>query len=396
MAYSFPKHEFILFAGCPTKMKNSADDLKNFIPGTIALFGSGETTPSGRKIFESLFKIVETEKSLRPPLKGLDDLPKPMNIALLETPAGFELNSAQVVKRISDFICHHLQNYHPKTHIIPARKRGTPYSPDDPQIVAPLLEADVIFMGPGSPTYAVRQLRESLAWHYLVACHRLGSALALSSAATIAISAYALPVYEIYKVGEEIHWKEGLNLFNPFGLRLVFIPHWNNQDGGEELDTSRCYMGRTRFQALLEILPEEITVIGIDEKTGLLMDFHSHQCRVVGSGKVTIFHTGTQREIKHGQTFPFDLLGTFRMPSPSDDLPQEIWQQVLERKTQQPQDDSQIALPPNEILQLVEQREGARRRKDWQTADELRQQIAHRGWRVLDTPDGPKIEPIPK
>lgn len=375
-------------------MNHSADAQKDFIPGAIALFGSGETTPSGRKIFESLFKIVAIEKLMRSSLKGLEDSPKPMNVALLETPAGFELNSAQVVKRISDFISHHLQNYHPKTHIIPARKRGTPYSPDDPQIVAPLLEADVIFMGPGSPTYTVRQLRESLAWYYLVACHRLGTALALSSAATIAISAYALPVYEIYKVGEEIHWKAGLDLLTPFGLRLVFIPHWDNQDGGEELDTSRCYMGRTRFQALLEILPKEITVIGIDEKTGLLMDFHSHQCKVVGSGTVTILHAGTQREVKHGQTFPFDLTGTFRMPSLGVDLPQEIYRQVFERKTQPLQDDSQITLPPEEILKMVEQREDARRRKDWHAADELRQQIAHLGWRILDTPDGPKIEPI--
>lgn len=375
-------------------MNDSADAQKDLIPGTIALFGSGETTPSGRKIFESLLKIVATEKLMRSSMKGLEDSPKPLNVAFLETPAGFEPNSAQVVKRISDFISHHLQNYHPKTQIVPARKRGTPYSPDDPQIVAPLLEADVIFMGPGSPTYTVRQLRESLAWYYLVACHRLGTALALSSAATIAIGAYALPVYEIYKVGEEIHWKEGLDLLTPFGLRLVFIPHWNNQDGGEELDTSRCYMGRTRFQALLEILPKEITVIGIDEKTGLLMDFRSHQCKVVGSGMVTILHTGTQREIKHGQAFPFDLLGAFQMPSLSVDLPQEIYQQVLGQKTQTPQKSSRVALPPEEILPLVEQREEARRRKDWHTADELRRQIAQFGWRILDTPDGPKLEPI--
>ena len=72
---------------------------------------------------------------------------------------------------------------------MPARKRGTLDSPDEPQVVAPLLEADLIFMGPGSPTYAVRQLSDSLAWHYLLARHRLGAALVLASAAVIAISA---------------------------------------------------------------------------------------------------------------------------------------------------------------------------------------------------------------
>jgi hypothetical protein len=51
------------------------------------------------------------------------------------------------------------------------------------------LDADVIFLGPGSPSYAVRQSQDSLAWQYLVARHRLGAGLALASAATIAIGA---------------------------------------------------------------------------------------------------------------------------------------------------------------------------------------------------------------
>ena len=55
-------------------------------------------------------------------------------------------------------------------------------------------------------------------------------------------------------MGEDPHWKTGLDLFAPFGLRLVFIPHWNNNDGGNELDTSRCFMGLARFERLLERL----------------------------------------------------------------------------------------------------------------------------------------------
>ena len=61
--------------------------------------------------------------------------------------------------------------------MVPARKRGTPFSPDDAEIVTPLLEANVIMMGPGSPTYAVRQLQGSVAWHTVNARHRLGADL---------------------------------------------------------------------------------------------------------------------------------------------------------------------------------------------------------------------------
>ncbi len=194
-------------------------------PGPIALFGSGETSPSGQRIFEFLFKTLSVSPLVR----------------ILETPAGFELNSEKVAGNVAEFIQDHLQNYKPRIKLIPARKKGTDFSPDDPDIALPILESDLIFMGPGSPTYAVRQLEKSLAWEYLITRHRMGAALALSSATTIAVSSYALPVYEIYKVGQDIHWQPGLDLFSPFQLSLVFIPHWNNTDGGVDLDTSRFF-----------------------------------------------------------------------------------------------------------------------------------------------------------
>ncbi|MCU0489120.1 MAG: hypothetical protein MUE67_09235 [Anaerolineales bacterium] len=253
-------------------------------PGLVVLFGSGETSPSGRKVFD----------------QALRSLPQPPRVALLETPAGFELNSARVIGRVAEFLEHRLQNYQPQTRVIAARARGTPFSPDALEVVAPLLEADLIFMGPGSPTYAVRQLRDSLAWQMLQARHRLGAALVLASAATIALSTYALPVYEIYKVGEDLHWKPGLDFFGSYGLPLVFIPHWNNNDGGEELDTSRCFMGQARFARLMALLPPDLTVVGIDEKTALILDISAGRGQVSGLGGVTLIHTG------HGHRDPAD------------------------------------------------------------------------------------------
>ncbi len=78
----------------------------------------------------------------------------------------------------------------------------------------------------------MRQLQASLTWHTILARHRLGASLALASAAAIAAGTFALPVYEIYKVGEDPHWKPGLDLLKPFGLSLAFIPHWDNMEGG--------------------------------------------------------------------------------------------------------------------------------------------------------------------
>ncbi len=354
-------------------MTNQNKTSRNF--GPIVLFGSGETSPSGQRVFDQLFQ----------------QLPDKPRVSLLETPAGFELNSPQVASRIADFLRQHLQNYHPKIDIIPARKRGTPFSPDDAQIAAPLLKSDLIFVGPGSPSYTVRQLRNSLTWHYVLARHRLGAALTFSSAAVIAIGAQALPVYEIYKVGEDPHWKPGLDFFGPYGLSLIFTPHWNNNDGGAELDTSRCFMGQARFETMLKMLPAEQIVIGIDEHTALLMDCAAQCCNVLGLGTTTILKDGEQRVISSGDAFPLSDLMDCRIPNPTEGIPADVWEAAQNAAQTGFEDDP---IPTQKVLALVEQRQSARTRKDWAAADELRDQIAALGWIVKDTPDDPVISKL--
>src|SRR6478672_6311458 len=52
--------------------------------------------------------------------------------------------------------------------------------------------------------------------------------------------------------------------------------------------------------------------------------------------------------------------------------------------------DTDVAIP-DEVAQLAQQRENARREKDWKRSDELREQISALGWEVRDTKDGPKL-----
>lgn len=65
-------------------------------------------------------------------------------------------------------------------------------------LVAPLLAADYIFLGPGSPSYAVRQLQDSYASrHALTARHRLRSSpLLFQRLHQITARKEALPIYE--------------------------------------------------------------------------------------------------------------------------------------------------------------------------------------------------------
>jgi cysteinyl-tRNA synthetase len=54
--------------------------------------------------------------------------------------------------------------------------------------------------------------------------------------------------------------------------------------------------------------------------------------------------------------------------------------------------ETEIAMPA-EVTQLAEQRENARREKNWKRSDELRDRISALGWDVRDTKDGQKLTP---
>ena len=342
-------------------------------PGPILFFGSGETLPSSGTAYEHLAKNINGNP----------------RISILETPAGFEPNSHKVVDKIAIFIRKRLQNYYPRVHLIPARQKNSNLSPDNPEILDPMLHSNWLFMGPGSPTYAVRQLKESLAFEYLFAMHLNGAALSLASAGVLAFSAYTLPVYEIYKVGEDLHWENGLDYFSLFGLNLVFIPHWNNNDGGIELDTSRCFMGKARFNQLIKMIPEQTTIIGIDEQTALCFYFCTPcSCRVFGKGGVTIIRGDDIQVITNGQEIPTGTFGDYKIPNPDECIQPSIWQKI------QNANESDMRAPSPHVRDLLKAREKARGEKNWNQADDLRDEIHAHGWEIQDAADGPELIPI--
>ena len=338
--------------------------------GRIAFLGSGETSLAGGRIFESLARLI----------------PDPLHVAVMETTAGFELNSAIVAGRVADFLTTRLQNYKPTIDIIPARKKGTEFSPDNLEILKPLLSANLIFMGPGSPSYAVRQLKDTLAWEIIRARHRLGATLIFASAATISVSAWVLPVYEIYKVGEDVHTKEGLNLFSGCGLDLSFIPHWNNAEGGIDLDTSRCFVGKERFDQWRKLIPAESVMVGLDEHTGIIMDCENKTCEVSGVSSISVVKRDSMEMYPAGTTFSLNELGQVTYPDPIEKgIRPDVWEMAV--AAAKLDDDA----PPDEALKLLEKRKDARTRKDFAESDSLRNQISALGWTVQDSKDGQKL-----
>lgn len=356
------------------------------VPGLVALLGSGETAAAGRRVLERV----------------LAALPEPRTVAVLDTPAGFQPNHRRVAEKVAEFIAEKLADRHPHPSVVETRPSDAGGSGEESALRA-ISSARCIFAGPGSPTYMIRELRGSPYIDALQRAHAAGAALCIASAAALAIGAYTIPVYEIFKVGEPVAWREGLDLLSPYGLRLALVPHWNNSEGGAEVDTRFCYLGERRFDALLAQLPPEAVVLGIDEHTGCILDFAADEAAVIGTGGVHIVRDGGVRSLASGQSFPLALL---RPAAPPDLATSTPWRALRDPASPQdapvPPDDSgedsdddsgehgPSAVPPTLIEALLTLRADLRAAKQWPLADRVREALAASGITIEDTPDGPR------
>ncbi|MBL7179301.1 MAG: hypothetical protein ISS65_03715 [Desulfobacterales bacterium] len=256
--------------------------------GTIVLMGSGELAAT----------MVEVHKEL------LAILPDPRLAVFLDTPAGFQLNANQLSEKAVAYFRSHVRQ--PMT-IASLQCADTATDYEVQQALQTLRQADFILIGPGSPTYAVRQWRQTAIPDIFSRHVENGGCLVAASAAALTVGRLTLPVYEIYKVGEKLHWFDGLNLLGRFGMDLVVIPHWNNAEGGTH-DTRFCYMGAPRFRLLESQLPEDVAVLGVDEHTACIIDVANEQVLVKGLGCVTLRRRGVEKIFEKGACFGLDIL----------------------------------------------------------------------------------------
>jgi len=256
--------------------------------GMIVLMGSGELTAT----------MVEVHKEL---LGRLAAAPKAV---FLDTPAGFQLNVDQISKKAQDYFRSHIQ----QTLTIASFKSNDGISPfDAEQAYQALREADYVLIGPGSPTYAVRQWLPSAIPQILTGRIKDGGCLVAASAAALTVGRFTLPVYEIYKVGQELHWVDGMDILKNFGFNLVVVPHWNNAEGGTH-DTRFCFMGKPRFEQLVASLPEEVSIFGLDEHTACILDFENDEAIIKGIGQATLQRSGQQMVFGSGDRFSLAVL----------------------------------------------------------------------------------------
>ena len=117
-----------------------------------------------------------------------------------------------------------------------------------------------------------------------------------------------MPVYEIYKVGEDPSWLPGLDLLGPAtGLRAAVVPHYDNAEGGNH-DTRFCYLGERRLRMLEEQLPQGAFVLGVDSHTALVLDLERRTAAVSGLGGVTVRVDGRSTVFPSGSEVDIDTL----------------------------------------------------------------------------------------
>jgi hypothetical protein len=242
------------------------------LPRILTIMGSGETTPTMARVHRSI-------------LDRLGERPVPA--VVLDTPYGFQENADDITARALDYFRDTVGN----PFGVASFRAADADALTRETALTRIREARLIFTGPGSPTYALRQWARSEIPRLLAAQLREGGAVTMASAAALTLGRYTIPVYEIYKVGETPHWVQGLDLLSEFGLPVAVVPHYDNAEGGTH-DTRFCYLGERRLAMLEAELPAEVFVLGVDGHTALVMDLDSRVASVVGLGTVTVRKNG--------------------------------------------------------------------------------------------------------
>ena len=270
----------------------------------LVLMGSGETAPT----------MVGVHRELAARLG-----PSPRAV-LLDTPYGFQENAAELAERAVEYFATSV-NLRIEVAGLGRMLGADPLAVERGlRLVA---DADLVFAGPGSPTYALRQWHGSAIADLLAAKLRTGGTVTFASAAALTLGCRTLPVYEVYKAGAEPHWLDGLDVLATVGISAAVVPHFNNAEGGHH-DTRFCYMGERRLAELERSLPDGAYVLGIDEHTAAVIDLDRGEVRVAGKGTLTVRTSDGSRTWPSGSVLDIALLqrpgdgGAVVLASPTD------------------------------------------------------------------------------
>ena len=256
----------------------------------LVIMGSGETSPT----------MVTIHKALAARLG-----PGSHSAVLLDTAYAFQENASDISARAQAYFA---RSVGLNVGVVSDADLPPEKNPEAPVGLAAIRSADWVFAGPGSPSYALARWRGGPVADALRDRIAAGAGITvIASAAAAAIGFVAVPVYEIYKVGADPHWLDGLDLFSVLGLKVAVIPHYDNAEGGTH-DTRFCYLGERRLAILERELPADAAVLGVDEHTALIIDLATAEGEVVGRGGATVRKAGVSTVLPAGTRASLDEL----------------------------------------------------------------------------------------
>lgn len=259
------------------------------MPRILTILGSGETSPT----------------MVTPHQRTFARLGSDVRAVLLDSPYGFQENADELTEKAQQYF---RESVGREVEAVTFRKAPAPDTTAHAVEMARLRAADWVFAGPGSPSYALRTWAGSAVPEALHARLREGGAVTFASAAALTLGALTIPVYEVYKVGEDPYWLEGLDVVGAAtGLDVAVVPHWNNAEGGTH-DTRFCWQGERRLVMLEDQLRDGAFVLGVDEHTGLVIDLDSGACEVVGRGTVVVRVHGDEWVVPTGETISIEQI----------------------------------------------------------------------------------------
>jgi cyanophycinase-like exopeptidase len=273
----------------------------------LAIMGSGETSPTMVTIHKEIVARLGAGKH---------------SAVLLDTPYAFQENAADLSSRSAAYFARSVGLEVDVVTEASLSAGGSGGSSPRANTaggsgVAAIRSSDWVFAGPGSPTYALSRWRGGPVADALRDRIAAGTGITIiASAAAAAMGFLAIPVYEIYKVGADPHWLEGLDLMSVLGLKVVVIPHYDNAEGGTH-DTRFCYLGERRLSILERELADDCAVLGVDEHTALVIDLATGRAEVLGKGGATVRKAGVSTVLPAGSTISLADLRTLALSGPS-------------------------------------------------------------------------------
>lgn len=163
-------------------------------------------------------------------------------------------------------------------------------SADDPAHAAMVRAANFVYLSGGSPGHLLKSLEGTLVWDAIQAVYAAGGVLAGCSAGAMVLGGMTRVRRDGAPPGPPSDltwtWATGLSLLPG----IVVAPHFNRQTP-------------ERLRSLMESVPGQHVVVGVDEHTAAVSCEASDEWVVMGRGTVSVLHGAETARHLEGQRF---------------------------------------------------------------------------------------------